>query len=141
YNLGGNSLEVGQQLTIQVKSKPDPYTREQQKPVVKQEEREQEKVVRLDTNKTTEAKEAEKTLEEKTERKPAAKKENSSGFKKVVELGMAEVIEDATDTKKYVALHRTAPIGTIMQVTNEMNSQNVFVRVIGKLPATGENDK
>jgi len=36
-------------------------------------------------------------------------------------------------------MHRTAPIGTIMQVKNEMNNLTVFVRVIGKLPDTGEN--
>ena len=61
--------------------------------------------------------------------------------KKVTELGMAIVIDDTASTKKYLALHRTAPIGTIMQVHNEMNNLSVFVRVVGKLPATGENDK
>ena len=63
------------------------------------------------------------------------------GFKKVVENGLAEVIDQASDTDKYLALHRTAPAGTIMQVKNEMNGMSVFVRIIGKLPDTGVNDK
>lgn len=61
--------------------------------------------------------------------------------RKTTELGMAMVIDDTTSTKKYLALHRTAPVGTIMQVHNEMNNLSVFVRIVGKLPATGEHDK
>ncbi len=65
----------------------------------------------------------------------------NSGMSKRVELGLAEVIEGTGDSKKYRALHRTAPVGTIIQVKNEMNNQSVFVRVLGKLPDTGENNK
>lgn len=61
--------------------------------------------------------------------------------RKVTEMGMATSIDDSLNTKKYLALHRTAPIGTIMQVHNEMNNLSVFVRVVGKLPPTGDNDK
>jgi hypothetical protein len=65
--------------------------------------------------------------------------EDRSDYKKVSEKGIARVIEGSEETKKYLALHRTAPIGTIMQVKNEMNDLSVFVRVIGKLPETGDN--
>ena len=65
----------------------------------------------------------------------------TENVRKITELGMAMVIVDTVNTKKYLALHRTAPIGTIMQVHNEMNNLSVFVRVVGKLPATGDNDK
>jgi LysM repeat protein len=64
-----------------------------------------------------------------------------TNFKKIVEVGLAEVIEGSYDTQKFLALHRTAPVGTIMQVRNEMNNLSVFVRVVGKLPDTGANDK
>ncbi len=37
-------------------------------------------------------------------------------------------------------MHKTAPVGTIMQVKNAGNGQSVYVRVIGKLPDTGENN-
>src|SRR5690606_34188431 len=60
---------------------------------------------------------------------------------KITETGMAEVITNAGDNNKYLALHKSAPIGTILQVKNIMNGQNVYVRVIGKLPETGANEK
>ena len=138
-NLEGNTLDVGQQLTIRVKREANKFDEAEQIPVIT-EEVAQEKVVRLDNKVEPEVSTAPAAVESPAE-KAETKKTNSSGFKKVVELGLAEVIEHASDTKKYVALHRTAPIGTIMQVTNEMNNQNVFVRVIGKLPDTGANDK
>lgn len=58
---------------------------------------------------------------------------------RVVESGLGAPIEKSA-TDKYLALHKTAPVGTIMQVKNAMNGQSVYVRVIGKLPATGENN-
>ena len=60
---------------------------------------------------------------------------------KIKEKGVAEVIEGSEGTEKYLALHRTAKIGTIMQVRNDLNDQIVFVRVLGKLPNTGVDGK
>ena len=57
------------------------------------------------------------------------------------EMGFASVIQGGGDTKKYLALHRSAPVGTVLRVRNEMNEMSVFVRVVGKLPDTGVNDK
>lgn len=57
---------------------------------------------------------------------------------RVTESGMAATIGNS-GTDKYLALHKTAPTGTIMQVKNQMNGQSVYVRVIGPLPDTGEN--
>lgn len=61
--------------------------------------------------------------------------------KKITQKGLAEVIEQTSDTKKYLALHRNAPVGTIMQVRNEMNNQSVFVRIVGSISPTGDNSK
>jgi LysM repeat protein len=58
---------------------------------------------------------------------------------RVTESGMAGAIT-GSGTDKYLALHKTAPVGTIMQVKNQMNGQSVYVRVIGALPDTGENN-
>ncbi|NEM98385.1 DPBB and LysM peptidoglycan-binding domain-containing protein [Pontibacter burrus] len=66
--------------------------------------------------------------------------ETEAGVKKVIESGMAEMIDPKADTNKYLALHKSAPVGTIMQVKNGMNGQVVYVRVIGKLPDTGANN-
>jgi LysM repeat protein len=62
-------------------------------------------------------------------------------FDEVVESGLAELIEGTDGNRKYLALHRTAKVGTIIRVRNEMNNQEIFVRVMGKLPDTGANDK
>ncbi|GIV36081.1 MAG: hypothetical protein KatS3mg032_0460 [Cyclobacteriaceae bacterium] len=59
----------------------------------------------------------------------------------IKESGLAELIEGTEANRKYLALHRTAPVGTILKVRNEMNNREVFVRVIGKLPDTALNDK
>ena len=58
--------------------------------------------------------------------------------RRVTESGLAAKIE-GTSTDNYLALHKTAAVGTIMQVRNIMNGQSVYVRVIGQLPDTGEN--
>ncbi|GAB3634794.1 hypothetical protein GCM10027422_03840 [Hymenobacter arcticus] len=55
------------------------------------------------------------------------------------DVGIASAIGNS-GTDKYLALHKTAPVGTIMQVKNQMNGQSVYVRVIGPLPDTGENE-
>ncbi len=62
-------------------------------------------------------------------------------IEKIIESGIASTIDGSGNTIKYLALHRTAKIGAILAVKNEMNSQMVFVRVIGKLPNTGVNSK
>jgi LysM repeat protein len=59
----------------------------------------------------------------------------------ITEAGIAELIEGTDGNRKYLALHRTAPVGTILKVRNEMNNREVFVRVMGKLPDTTLNDK
>ena len=66
---------------------------------------------------------------------------NDSNYEEIMETGIAELIENSGKTEKYLALHRTASIGTIIRVKNEMNGREVFVRVLGKLPDTGNNDK
>jgi len=60
---------------------------------------------------------------------------------KIIKSGLAAMIEGTGDNGTYLGLHRTAPTGTIVMVKNEMNDQAVFVRIVGKLPDTGVNDK
>jgi len=78
----------------------------------------------------------EKEREEREDRTPSRA---SEVLARVVETGLGASI-DKSITDKYLALHKTAPVGTIMQVRNAMNGQSVYVRVIGKLPDTGENN-
>jgi LysM repeat protein len=73
---------------------------------------------------------------EKEDRTPSRA---SEVLARVVESGLGAPIEKSV-TDKYLALHKTAPVGTIMQVKNSGNGLSVYVRVIGKLPDTGENN-
>lgn len=59
----------------------------------------------------------------------------------ILESGLAELIEGTEGNRKYLALHRTAAVGTILKVKNEMNNREVFVRVTGKLPDTALSNK
>ena len=76
---------------------------------------------------------------EEVKAEEAAPTRASEVVSRVTESGMGAQI-DKSVTDKYLALHKTAPVGTIMQVKNQMNGQSVYVRVIGKLPETGENN-
>lgn len=61
--------------------------------------------------------------------------------RRISDLGLAEAIEGNDDSGKYLALHRSAPIGTLVQVRNDVNNQSIWVKVIGRLPDTGVNDR
>jgi LysM repeat protein len=67
--------------------------------------------------------------------------ENVAGTDEVKEGGLAELLEGTEGNRKYLAMHRTAKPGTILKIRNELNNREVFVRVVGALPATGVNDK
>ncbi len=66
--------------------------------------------------------------------------EKVTGSDEVKEGGLAELIEGTDGNRKYLALHRTAKVGTILKVRNELNNREVFVRVAGELPNTGINN-
>jgi LysM repeat protein len=62
----------------------------------------------------------------------------NSGYKKVNESGFAGVMEENAADLKYLALHKNAPAGTIIQVKNDDTNQKIFVRVSGKLVSSGD---
>jgi LysM repeat protein len=61
--------------------------------------------------------------------------------KRTIETGVAEVIDAMDNNNKYLALHRTAPVGSLVQVKNTNNSQSIWVKVIGKLPDVSVNKR
>ncbi|MBT8195721.1 MAG: LysM peptidoglycan-binding domain-containing protein [Bacteroidia bacterium] len=66
--------------------------------------------------------------------------DNSKVIRKYVETGIGAYLSDANlNENRYYALHRTAPKGTIIKVTNTMNGLYTYVKVVGKLPDTGDN--
>ena len=55
------------------------------------------------------------------------------GIVQLEEKGTAVWIDDASlDAAKMLVLHRTAPIGTIIKVTNPMSNRSAFAKVVGK---------
>jgi len=65
----------------------------------------------------------------------------NTAYKNIKQTGLAEVIEGTGNHKKYLVLHRDAPVGTIMRVRNEENDITIFARVVGVLPETGDNSR
>jgi len=61
--------------------------------------------------------------------------------KRILETGVAEVLGEVDGNNKYLALHRTAPVGSLIQVKNISNGQSVWVKVIGKLPDISANNR
>jgi len=58
---------------------------------------------------------------------------NRYGLSQMDEKGMAVVITDPDlDSSKMLVLHRTAPVGTIIKITNPMSNRSTFAKVIGK---------
>jgi len=62
-------------------------------------------------------------------------------IEKFEERGVVAWFGDGETNKgKFYALHRTAPLGTIIKVTNRMNNNSVYVKVVGILQETGDNE-
>jgi LysM repeat protein len=69
-----------------------------------------------------------------TEPAALAKEKGPEDIKKKIETGIAELIDVPDNSGKFLALHRTAPIGTLVLVKNLTNNQSIWVKVIGRLP-------
>lgn len=58
---------------------------------------------------------------------------NRYGLKEKTEKGIAIWIADENlDGTKMLALHKTAPIGTVMRISNPMSGKTTFAKVVGK---------
>lgn len=100
------------------------------------------------TNTTASEDVAEEVKSEPTVTVPAAEPKQEStapntsgGFTNTKESGLAEVIPGTEANKKYLVLHRNAPIGSVIRIKNEENDLTIFARVVGVLPETGDNSK
>jgi hypothetical protein len=96
----------------------------------------------VSTAQATLTKKNENYFDSPTKSVTTVKKGNGSkSMVQVSETGVATFIQDGIQSgNKYFGLHRTAPIGTIVKVTNRMNNASVYVKIVGVLPDTGDND-
>jgi len=104
--------------------------------------------------KTSSKPKAEKKAEKpvKTKTQPTAKKQTESlkqdydntskntVKKEVQENGMGSWVDDGSiKSEVNLAMHKTAPVGTIIRLKNPMNGKIKYVKVIDKLPDTEDN--
>jgi LysM repeat protein len=152
-NLEGNDLSTGQVLILNAPEHKEPASSEQ--PVVEARKPVSESPVKTEStsppvntnsqsttpasNTPVSAQKTETAIPSKTQTIRISESVRNSD--EVMESGLAELIEGTEGNRKYLALHRTAPVGTILKVRNEMNNREVFVRVMGKLPDSSLNDK
>lgn len=59
----------------------------------------------------------------------------------VSEQGVAEVINTTNRSRNYLALHKTAAVGTIIKVTNEATGASINAKVVGKINAKGPDQE
>lgn len=89
------------------------------------------------TNKRLEDVSPEEEVEEsKTDSTPA----NRYGIKQVAANGIGIWMDDLNgETGKMLALHNSAPVGTVIKITNPMTNRTTYAKVVGKFNETSEN--
>lgn len=122
--LTSNNLKVGQSIKVGRAAGTNPV------PVVGE--------VKTQPSATSPAQSIEKVTATKEE---VVTPNTSGGFTNTKETGLAEMIPGTEANKKYLVLHRTAPVGSVIRVKNEENNLTIFARVVGVLPETGDNSK
>lgn len=134
-NLDGNDLKVGQLIFVAPpKNQAEVVT--SSSPVVVAPA-----AVKTETNNTASSPPSSSRTGDQAASRSITISENVADSDEIIEAGLAELIEGTEGNRKYLALHRTAPVGTILKVRNEMNNREVFVRVMGKLPDTALTSK
>lgn len=119
-NMKGTSIQIGKVLKVRQK---EPVVPQAEAPV---------------TARVSAAVEA--PVEEVKNEAPKANP-NHYGLLEHSERGIATWIEDENvDGTKLLVLHRTAPIGTVMKITNPMTDKSTFAKVVGKF-TENENTK
>jgi len=129
-DLPGNDIKIGQPLVVGKNLKNKTVTNN-------------EKVSSVDSKKSDRSETVQKTHSNTgtSEKESNVVYTKTGGYKKVIEKGHAEMISDKDfDNTKYLALHRKAPVGTIMHVKNAKNGVSVFVRIIGTLSDSQANE-
>ncbi|MGZ5243172.1 MAG: LysM peptidoglycan-binding domain-containing protein [Bacteroidia bacterium] len=147
--LKGNEISVGQKLVVGYKSvekvSADGAKNKWEKPV-------NDKNDAAKTDKPAENKPEENKVrgndwaEKKAENASAERKDEKADgvktvWKEINESGVASWIDDGSmDKDKKYALHKSAPVGTVIKLVNPMNRQTAVVKVIGRLPQDGTEE-
>ncbi|QEL03211.1 LysM peptidoglycan-binding domain-containing protein [Olivibacter sp. LS-1] len=138
-NLSGNSLKEGQLIRIPNTSIEEAATDPSvPKKVISNEElngvtSENEQQVASGNANTIEEEPEETPKEDST---PA----NRYGIKQVTASGIGIWMDDLNgESGKMLALHNSAPVGTVVKITNPMTNRTTYAKVVGKFNETSEN--
>lgn len=119
-NMKGTGLQIGQTIKVRRKDPVEPKE-EIPAPVLAR--------VSTPTGSTT----VDATVEEVKTDGPKVSNPGHYGLREHSERGIATWIEDENvDGTKLLVLHRTAPIGTVIKITNPMTEKSTFAKVVGK---------
>ena len=120
-------LKAGQVIVIPVKGLKKEDSKKGSLAEKKEEEKERNKV----ENKDAYVEVKKQTSSSVTMNMPVLNNLKKDSYTKISETGMVEVYEE--NSGFHYALHKTAPIGTIIYLINEETGQKVYVRVMGRL--------
>lgn len=143
--LTSNELSIGQTLKIAVASaipvkKDETPVVNKAKDVVKKDVIEPVKENVKETGSKTIAKvDTSKAAREVVKEEPT-EVYDAKPFEEIIEEGQAELIVEDESSTKFLALHKTAKVGTVIKVKNRMNNLTVYVRVVGEIPQTTDNE-
>ena len=133
--LKGNNIRVGQKLIVGYSKKKPALS---VKTIQKTPQPLRQLVRRIPEVKKAEPPPAQKQVLQEKKKEKVPEPFNAK-MKNISEEGFASWIDDEDiNTGKFLALHRTAPVGTIIKVTNYANKKSVYVKVVGKIPAREE---
>lgn len=163
-HLEDNNIRIGSTILIRKQLAKEPVAEVAQKIEDKVERKVEEKTVPVEKAQevaqeaVTQSAEIEKVVTESVKPAPSVTPPSSSGggqsglsadFTQAQQSGKTlyssrETIswintENAQMSNSFFALHKTAPVGTVIKVTNLVNKRIVYVKVLGRLPETSEN--
>jgi LysM repeat protein len=125
-NMRGTRIRVGQTLKVKRITTVD-YAAETREPVS-----EPEQAVASAITTQAEAENTDTKYESGPKVNPAR-----YGLKEQTERGIATMIDDPNiDVTRLLVLHRTAPVGTVMKVTNPVTEKSTFAKVVGQFTET-----
>ena len=71
---------------------------------------------------------------------PPPQLQPSKNSRRAKESGLASLLTQPATTNAFAALHRTVPIGNLIQVCNKKNGKRAFVRVVGRLEEPNDQE-
>jgi LysM repeat protein len=129
-DLKTNDIRIGQSIKVvvnkEVSLNPTLTTNTTGKPVAIDKQKVTEKSILVPVNKI-------KYLDSIDSQSTIEIHKNRLGITEINDKGVAVWIDDNNlDATKSYALHRTAPVGTVIKITNPMTNRSVFAKVVGR---------